>query len=233
MSFVQRTVLSLVATCAVFLYGATAATATPINIDFGRLPNSIPSSTFGAASGQAGFWNDIQSSFIVNGLRDLSGNVTGINLTLVAFTLGGTDETAPDGDGADLMEDNFYSFPNEAWALTLTGLADGLYDVFLYEPHNSAVGTGAGNVNGVAFNHITGNFAAGVFLEGQNFHHLTGVSVSGGLLTAGGSSVNFSGLSGLQLVQASPAAVPEPATLLMLGSGLAGVYASRRRRRRN
>ncbi len=210
-----------------------SASATALNIDFGNQgPGVAPSSSFGAASGQVGVWNNITAFVTGAGIVDTTGAATGVAISITAATMGGF-LPLPSGDANDLMADNF--FDGNSWSLSMTGLSNGLYDVYLYEPHNSLVGTGAGTLNGVAFGDINGNFSGGTFTAGSNFHLLSGVTVAGGLLTASAvpvlSSSCCSGLSGLQLVPLFQAQqVPEPGTLTLFGLGLAGLGYMRRRR---
>ena len=117
------------------------------------------------------------------------------------------------------MTDNFFSSNGQVWSVSITGLANGIYDVYLYDPHHPLVGTGAGSVNGIGFANINGNFAGLTFVEGSNYHRMSNVTVSGGLLAASASQPGtFSGLAGMQLVQLTP--IPEPSSALLLASGL-------------
>ena len=206
-----------------------SASATALNIDFGSIgPGVAPSSSFGAASGQVGVWNNITAFVTGAGIVDITGAATGAAISITAATMGG-NLPLPPGDANDLMADNF--FDGNSWSLSITGLSNGLYDVYLYEPHNSLVGTGAGTLNGVAFGDINGNFG-GTFIAGSNFHLLSGVTVAGGLLTASAVPVlKAVGLSGMQLVPLFQAPqIPEPGTLALFGFGLAGLGYMRRRR---
>ncbi len=110
------------------------------------------------------------------------------------------------------------AFPRLAWIL------------HVYEPHNGLVGSGAGTLNGVAFGDINGNFFGGTFNAGSNFHLLSGVAVSGGVVntSATAQTSDFTGLSGMQLVPLSQ--VTEPGTLALFGLGLAGLGFARRRK---
>ncbi|HUE85112.1 MAG TPA: hypothetical protein VMO26_03470 [Vicinamibacterales bacterium] len=137
-----------------------------------------------------------------------------------------------DSDGARLVNDNFYSQAG-SWSVTFSGLTAGFYDVYLYDPSNGTVGTGAGTVTGAGssstFGNINGGYPTPDFVSGFNYHLLAGIWVSGeGTLTAFGSSGLYSGLSGIQLV---PNQVPERGgTLSMLALGLLFLFGGGRLR---
>jgi hypothetical protein len=214
--------------CAGALLAPDTASATPLNVDFGS-GNAFgggapPGAGFGAASGQAGVWNNIVAFNTPSGIVDVDGSATGVSISISADDMGGVDHLSP-GDANDLMEDNFFSF-GSSWSFSLTGLTDGLYDVYLYEPHHSGVSSGSGSVNGSAFSNINGNFSSGIFVLGSNYHRIDDVAVVGGTLSGVGSSTSFSGLAGLQIVP-----VPEPGSAALLGLGLTGLAASGRKRR--
>ena len=101
-------------------------------------------------------------------------------------------------------------------AVTLTGLDNGAYNVFYYGPSNTLTTTGAFSINGTAVASITGDNNTS-FVQGINYDVLNNVNVSNGTLTLTNITTSgYRGLSGLQLVQtsSSPAAVPEPLTIL-------------------
>jgi hypothetical protein len=128
------------------------------------------------------------------------------------------------------MMKNFFGL---GWSIAITGLLDGIYDVYLYDPNNGAIGTGSGNVNGVGFSNINGNFGSGTFIEGVNYTLLQGVSITGSSFLAS-VGMGVSGLSGIQLVPtvAQPAAIPEPTSLLLVGTGLLAIAIRIKRRAR-
>lgn len=227
---------ALIAVAIFFAIGAgRPAFAGSFNIDFSPF-NGVPGDTFGAAAGQAGVWNFIASLGVPVGLVNLAGISTPATLTVSTVSGGFGGNGASFDDPTALLYDHFLAFANEAWTVTIMGLANSTYDVYLYEPANVSVGSGAGTVNGVAFSDINGNYS-GSFIEGSNFHLLESVTVSANTLTVAGTGGGFSGLAGIQLrdtqsaMGPGPAPVPEPASLALLGGGLL-VIAYRYRRQR-
>jgi hypothetical protein len=218
--------LVLAALLVVLLATGRTALALAINIDFGSA-NPAPSSAFGAASGEVGVWNNIDEMGPSFPLVDTAGDPSGASISVLMGGMIGFGEGGGSLDANLLMTDNFFIGAGNSWSFTISGLPDGLYDVYLYEPSNTVVGTGNGTVNGDAFANINGGFSGGVFSEGSNYHRLEAVLVTGGLLNGTGTDPSgFSGLAGLQLVSA----VPEPASLTLLAAGI-GLLATLRRRR--
>jgi hypothetical protein len=195
----------------------TPATAASIYIDFGTY-NGAPSSLFGAAAGDPGVWNNVLRG-VPSDLLDTDGNASGVRVSVIATSDGtGAGST---GDAALLMNDNFYSSAG-AWSVSFSGLDDGIYDLYLYDPANRAVSTGSGTANGVGFASINGAFS-GSFTLNADYLLLSGIVVKGGLLTAGATEPGaMSGLAGLQLVatELAPTTVPEPNLAVLLACGL-------------
>jgi hypothetical protein len=135
-------------------------------------------------------------------------------------------QTGGSGDFALLRDDNFFSLGGEAWRVTLTGLTDGTYTIYLYDPKNTLVGTGSGSVNGVPFSNVNDPSIDVSFIQGTNCLRIDGVTVAAGMLSATGSGLPYSGLAGMQLVP-----VPEPTPGLLLGTG--GMLLLAKCRRRN
>lgn len=210
----------------------TSAQAMPLNIDFGSgggLP--APSNAFGAAAGQAGNWNVITAFSTPSGIVDLSGNTTGVSISIFAESMTGLFGGGP-GDASHLMRDYFHSSDfGGAWGLTISGLDNGTYDVYLYDPAPIGIGTGLGMLSGIAFPNISHEFS-GVIGANAHFILLTGISVTDGTISANGGGGFPSGLAGMQLVQApdNNANVPTPGSLALLGLGLFGIGATRRRK---
>jgi hypothetical protein len=210
MHFRKSLLPGLIAVTGLFATAAPAL-ASSLYIDFGS-SSAAPSSLFGAAAGTAGVWNNVSGLGTVADLFDAFGVRTDVDVTVSAESADGTGGGGTT-DAYRLMQDNFYSTPGKTWSVWLSGLTDGLYDVYLYEPMNMFLGTGTGAVNGQTFSNINGNF--------------------GGTLSAtGGETGALSGLAGLQLVDRRPSPttpVPEPGTLLLLSAGLAAAGVRRRR----
>lgn len=101
---------------------------------------------------------------------------------------------------------------------------------YLYEPSNSVVELGNGNVNGTAFDSITGGTTVD---EGVSYLSFATVNVSGGLLNVTATSIGigaaYAGLARMQLVGATTP-VPLPAgALLLTALGAAGIAGRRRK----
>ena len=169
---------------------SATALAVPINVDFGSAGDVITSNTFGAASGQSGNWNNIIALGTTSGIVDIGGNATSVAIEVTADTMGGLfglpPPPPPPDDANALMEDNFFSNSGRSWTISITGLSGTLFDIYLYEPHHSAVGTGSGMVEGITFSNINGNFVGGTFVLDSNYLLLSGVTITGGTLTVTG-----------------------------------------------
>jgi hypothetical protein len=221
----RRFLKAILLAFAVVLPATEVEAGIALNLDFGSA-NQAPSSAFGAASGQAGTWNQISNLVTNSGILDVTGAATSVAISISTDFMNGSSG-ASSTDGEFLMVDNYFSF-NRPWSLTISGLTNGLYDFYLYEPANLAVSTGAGSLNGSAFLDINGGYS-GSFVLGSNYHKLSNVSVVGGTANATGAGGQFVGLAGMQIVPASVAPVPEAGSL-MIWAGLAtiGLIAFRR-----
>jgi len=182
----------------VALTASVVHAGTGVNIDFGTT-YGVPSSAYGGASGQAGTWNLAGLGFTA--LADLSGAPSGVSVNAVASNATGNNGSVPANDDQLLLNDNLSSFNplgTATWTVTLTGLADGGYRVFVYAPSNFAVPTGSMTVGGVNLASIPGDLGS-TLIEGTSWVEVT-VSVVGGTLDIYGTSSNFCGLAGLQVV---------------------------------
>jgi hypothetical protein len=209
---------------AIFFLSSTISNislASSLNIDFGTV---LSGNSYGAASGQIGYWNNITHLGMTQGLVDISGAVTNIDLNLRADVAAGNGGL-PLSSYRQLVTDNFFSY--SSWSVTLEGLAPGAYDVFYYAPGHPYVSTGGFTINGVEVTTLSGSRSS--FSQGVSWDVLRGVSVgmSGVLefvsLPGGGPR----GLAGLQIMTA----VPIPAAVWLFGSGLLGLIGYTRRKR--
>jgi hypothetical protein len=205
---------------------AQTASATAFNIEFGT-GFAPPPSSFGAAAGQALVWQTVATG----------GGAVGLGGGAMVSVVGPVSEGSigsPAGPTDELMLDYFVGdFTAATWLVSFSGLVDGAYDVYLYDPANAAVSTGNGTVNGTTFTSINGAYSSPTLALNSNYLLLQNILVTGGSLNVygDGTTPGLSGLAGIQL-QDSVNAVPEPSTLGLLGIGAAGVFAVRRKRSR-
>jgi hypothetical protein len=197
------------------------SSATSLNIDFGTAVYGTPSSSYGAYASQPGVWNSITSTGITN-LVDLTGaalpGVT-LNLSPGVFTDGnvGPLPNLSAGDVA-LIGDNFYTL-GTGWGVTLSGLQNGSYNLFVYSPANDIVPTSSYVVNGVTETnlHDTSEDTTTPLTLGVNYAIDSVLVTNGSIVISNGTDAGFiSGLAGLQV---APVAVPGP----IVGAGLPGL----------
>jgi hypothetical protein len=201
---------------------APIASAQNFNIDFGNA-SPLPSSAFGAASGQIGFWNTYLSS-PTNNLTDVAGNSTSVNLTatnaFATFASGFNDPLTLGNDEA-LMDDYIAITFIETYSLT--NLAAGTYNVYTYTWTFGPLSTGI-NVNATGQQIIGGTWTGGYLLGTTHALHTVTVPANG---TINIRVVSIDGalgaISGVQIVQ-----VPSPAGASVLALG---ALAMTRRRR--
>ncbi len=116
-----------------------AVSAEVVYIDIGNAGGPVPSS-YGAAYGTPGVWNTITSVTSFN-LVNSAGLMTDVDMTISSP---GTVEMnghsgGVTGEGiSQLVSDNFW-VSGVTWTISLTGLADSLYDVYVYAPSHSSV----------------------------------------------------------------------------------------------
>jgi hypothetical protein len=168
-------------------------------------------------------WNTITVPSTLN-LVNSSGLATDVDMTISSS---GTVEMTGHSAGvtaeglSQLVTDNFW-VAGVTWTISLTGLADSLYDVYVYAPSHTSVSTGNFTINGTAVSSISGSID-NVLNYGVNYKLIENISTSGGTLTLTSSTASgYSGVAGLQIV----GTIPEPATglILALGGGLIALY---------
>lgn len=214
----------------------TSAQAASFNIDFG-ITQPSNNSAFGAAANQSGTWNNITTLGTTSNLIDVTGTSTTVSLNLIAPSAGVNGSIPGRSDISNLIDDSFFTTFNGTWSLTLSGLSNGIYDIYYYAPTNTIIETGTFEVNGVSAASILGdnpNANDNELDQGLDWDIVSGVNVTDGSLTFISSTPtsNFRGLSGLQLTQVSQP-VPEPLTILGAGTAIAFGGAFKRKLAKN
>ena len=157
-----------------------------------RAKTDVTSSYAGAAN-QSGTWNKISSNS-TNNLVDINNVSTSISLEVTAQHL-----TGQTGSGANLTTDNFYSNNGVSWKVEITGISNGIYDIYYYAPAHSSVSTGSFYINSALQNSISGS-SNNQLSQGTDWDILSGVKVSNSTLTLESfSTSSYRGLAGLQI----------------------------------
>lgn len=193
------------AVCALTLTFSSAASASSINVDFGRAADE-PASSYGGI-GEAGTWNQSLTGTTSN-LIDTNGTITDVSVLVTAVNNDGGAAGPFPNDIDKLLGDNVFTpaFDGGLWEAQFTGLSDGNYKIILYAPSNTLTSTGIMTINGIAASELTG--ADPISMISGVSYGIYQTVVSGGLLTIAGtttgSEFNFSGIAGAQLVMQSP-----------------------------
>lgn len=210
---------------------AYSAHATSINVDIGGFSGK-PSDSYGAAAGQAGFWNEItySATSYTGSLLDLSGAASGATLSISNLSSTGTGSNAPAADGA-LMNDLGRIAPSgvgNTALITISGLDAGTYDVFTYAWEAGLAATTKStniNVNNIGSQLIapTSNAFIG-FLTGTTHAQHTVSIMTGDDIVISATTVDDifdqGVVNGFQLVQQP---IPIPATVWLLVTALGSI----------
>ena len=120
------------------ILSSAPCTAHPFNGSF-ELDGNAPASSFGAASGQTGYWNSL--TFFSAVVRDLNGIDHGARLSITnnqgfGYSGGIDNNVATTGDIEYLMDDYFEigapPFFSPGYDIHISGLDPGTYDLFTY-----------------------------------------------------------------------------------------------------
>jgi len=190
---------------------AGAAHGQGFNIDYG-LAFSAPSDSYGAASGQTGFWNDLGGSNTAPiALADLNGNATNVTIQNVngnaAFSF---NNALTSGDDEALMDDLLdLGAAVQTDTFIIAGLAAGEYDVYTYAwaPDSSTF------LTGVSVNGSTQTLVGGAWSGFAEFitHALDTVTLAGGedLVFTMEALAGFGSLDGIQVVPLGVACIAD------------------------
>lgn len=230
----------------------SACLAQSFNIDLDIVSTAVganavgaPSSSFGAAASQPGFWNAVQNSTATNvtapiTLNNLAGSPTGVTINMSnnapnGFAHWSYFPGANTGDFALLLNDchvvNNSPLPNITNTYTFNGLQPGIYDVITYGvrplPGQSSTRV---DVAGAGIQNITGPMPGNAFALGvtHSWHTLT-ITGSSITVTVDRDPLNPSVGAYINGFQLHHTPVPTPGSGALLGA--AGLLATRRRRR--
>ena len=132
---VQRIARSASLLTAGIALAASSASGQGFNVDYGANVNfPVPTSAYGAASGQAGTWND-GSSGVIQGLAALDGSPSGVTLSETGAFAGGFEfnNAGTSGDDERLLDDYLdVGAPGQISTSVFSGLANGDYQVYTY-----------------------------------------------------------------------------------------------------
>jgi hypothetical protein len=224
-------VARILTVAAATLVTTVAASAQSFNINFGTTATPLINSTYGAAAGQAGNWNQVTNSAVVNqALVNIAGGASAATLSLDGGTMFYFPTAVPNGvttsGDAQSLLDSLWDTGGPG-LITINGLAPGVYDFYIYAiapDSNTAIttinlnGLGVQNVGGQLPNPFNDQYAVGLT------HALyQNVNIAGGASVVVNFSAVFASVNGMQI-----RLVPAPGALALLG--VAGLVGTRRRR---
>ncbi len=234
----MRGLLGFVAFALVGVFAATAHAQ--FNIDFSdptSTASPTPDATYGAASGQAGTWNNFITATGVTAvpLLNTSGapTLTTLSLTTGGFMFAGTSSSpnglrTPTSSNEERLMDDVWDSPTNAF-ITIGNLPAGSYQLYIYGGAPDSGTTTMQYIVNAATQTVGGTWPANPFNSPAGYasgitHTVFSVNHPGGDLVIGVPDVTgFEGTNGLQLV------VPEPASLGLLAAGAACALGRRRR----
>ena len=185
------------------------------NIDVGSSAG-VPSSSYGAA-GQAGVWNQVGLG--TSSLLGVHGNPSAATVTVTSENVDTGGGSSPNVN-ALLGDSAFDCTAAESWDMTLNGLPDGLYRLYIYAPSKDDTDTGALLVDAVLYGNLTG-VNPPALVQGSSWERFV-LILDGGVTSFGGlsSMVSCAGIAGVQLEIAQDVA---PAVPSIGVSGLAAL----------
>jgi hypothetical protein len=187
-----------------------AAAAQNVNVDVGNL-SGTPSSSYGAAAAQAGFWNGLDASSLgtVFPLQGLNGAATGVSVSYQLFGNGlgnfSFNHAGTSGGDEALMDDLQDIGSGSSLATwTFSGLSAGTYNVYTYawapdDPVNSKSRVkvqGSSDPEQTLGGPWPGSQALGVTYA----RHALTVGASGQIVVEVRPSIDFGSVNGIQLV---------------------------------
>lgn len=210
-----------------FTFGLVALCASSIHaqsiyIDFGS--NSPPSSSYAAAAGTPGVWNEMPMPITSQPLVDIAGQATGARFSSLECDGWAENFPSTSGDDGALLDDWFYADCSlQVPRIEITGLAAGVYHVYAYPKAEQNVMTFYfATTNSSGFQSVVQLPAAPTFpgsFGGWLVTELDVVIQSGEALTLRFLGSSNTGTSGVQLVRVGDASPQSTSFCFGDGSG--------------